>query len=113
MIVCDRCKRQFNERLYEQTKSVEGNEVIRTYLKCPYCKEVYTVCYDTQATLALKKQIRKNTALLSQIKNETKYKNELKRIEKRQRRLSKEMKVVETKYKEEFEKERNKNGRRK
>lgn len=113
MIVCDRCKKQFNERLHEQTKNIEGNEVIRTYLKCPYCKETYSVCYDTQATLVLKKQIRKNTALLSQIKNEQKYKNELKRIEKRKIRLSKAMKVVETKYKEEFEKENNKNGSRK
>ena len=86
--------------LKEQTKTIEGHEIIRTYMECPKCKEQYDICYDDMETLALKKQIRKETTKLDSVRNESKYRAELKKIEKKHKRLEHAKMVLQSKYKE-------------
>lgn len=106
-VTCDRCHKEFNNLLKEQTKQIDGQEIIRTYIECPHCKAQYTVCYDCQSTLVLKKQIRRHTAMLQTIKDENQYRRKLKDIEKKQKRLEREMKVLQTKYSKQFEEKEN------
>ena len=86
--------------LKEQTKTIEGHEIIRTYMECPKCKEQYDICYDDMETLALKKQIRKETTKLKSVRNESKYREELKKIEKKQKRLKHANMILQSKYKQ-------------
>lgn len=85
--------------LKEQTKTVEGHEIIRTYMECPKCKAQYDICYDDISTLVLKKQIRKETTKLKNVRNECKYRTELKKIEKKQKRLERANNILQSKYK--------------
>lgn len=102
-VTCDRCHREFNNLLKEQTKQIDEQEIIKTYIECPYCKTQYTVCYDCQSTLVLKKQIQKHITMLQTIKDKNQYKTKLKNIEKKQKRLEREMKILQTKYSKQFE----------
>lgn len=90
----------------EETKTIEGQEVIHTFLQCSHCGMIYTVCYDSPSTLVLKKQIRRHTAMLQTIRDEHQYKRKLKDIEKKQKRLEREMKILQSKYSPYFEEER-------
>ena len=90
----------------EETKIIEGQEIIHTFLQCSHCGMVYTVCYDSPSTLVLKKQICRHTAMLQTIRDEHQYKRKLKDIEKRQKRLEREMKILQSKYSLYFEEER-------
>ena len=99
-MTCDVCKNDFDCMLKEQTKTIEGHEIIRTYMECPKCKAQYDICYDDMKTLALKKQIRKETTKLNSVRNESKYRAELKKIEKKQKRLEHANMVLQSKYKE-------------
>lgn len=87
----------------EDTKQIEGNEIIHTYSQCPDCKTKYSVCFDNTSTIVLKKQIRKQIALLRTIKDSKQYEKKLKDIKKRQRRLERETKMLETKYHKYFQ----------
>lgn len=93
--------------LKEKEKQIDGQSVIKTYLQCPYCGTQYDVCYDSPSTLALKKQIRKHTAMLGTIRDENQYKRKAKDIEKKKRRLEREMKILQTKYYKHFEEKEN------
>ena len=95
--------------LKEQEKQIDGQSVIRTYLQCPHCDAQYDVCYDSPSTLVLKKQIRKHTVMLGTIRDETQYKRKLKDIRKKQKRLEREMKILQTKYYKYFEEEEKEN----
>ena len=86
--------------LKEQTKTIKGHEIIRTYMECPKCKAQYDICYDDMETLALKKQMRKETTNLKSVRNESNYRAELKKIEKKQKRLEHANMVLQSKYKE-------------
>lgn len=99
-MTCDVCKNDFDCMLKEQTKIIEGHEIIRTYIECPKCKAQYDICYDDMDTLALKKQIRKETTKLKNVRNENKYRAELKKIEKKQKRLECANNILQSKYKE-------------
>ena len=88
-VTCDRCHKEFNNLLKEKEKQIDGQCIIRTYLECPHCGEQYNVCYDSQSTLVLKKQIRRHTAMLGTIKDENQYRRKLKDIEKKQKRNKK------------------------
>lgn len=90
----------------EETKTIEGQEVIHTFLQCSHCGMIYTVCYDSPSTLVLKKQIRRHTAMLQTIRDEQQYKRKLKDIEKKKKRLEREMKILQSKYSSYFEEER-------
>lgn len=90
----------------EETKTIEGQEIIHTFLQCSYCGMIYTVCYDSPSTLVLKKQIRRHTAMLQTIRDEKQYRNKLKDIEKKKKRLEREMKILQSKYSPYFEEER-------
>lgn len=90
----------------EETKTIEGQEIIHTFLQCSRCGMIYTVCYDSLSTLVLKKQIRRHTAMLQTIRDEHQYKRKLKDIEKKQKRLEREMKILQSKYSPYFEEER-------
>ena len=90
----------------EETKTIEGQEIIHTFLQCSHCGIIYTVCYDSPSTLVLKKQIRRHTAMLQTIRDEHQYKRKLKDIEKKRKRLEREMKILQSKYSPYFEKER-------
>lgn len=90
----------------EETKTIEGQEIIHTFLQCSHCGMIYTVCYDSPSTLVLKKQIRRHTAMLQTIRDEHQYKRKLKDIEKKQKRLEREMKILQSKYSPYFEEER-------
>ena len=90
----------------EETKTIEGQEIIHTFLQCSHCGMIYTVCYDSPSTLVLKKQIRRHTAMLQTIRDEHRYKRKIKDIEKKQKRLEREMKILQSKYSPYFEEER-------
>lgn len=105
MVKCDKCNKDFQERIYEQNKVFDGLKVTKTFLRCPYCRKHFVICYDTDATIAKKKQIRKKTVLLSNITNEKEYRKEQKNIEKRKNKLEREMKLLQTKYSRKFEDE--------
>lgn len=104
-VTCDRCGKEFHNFLKEDTKQIEGNEITHTYLQCPYCETKYSVCFDDTSTIVLKKQIRKHVALLNTIKDPKQYEKKLKDIKKRQRRLERETKILETKYHKYFQRE--------
>lgn len=89
--------------LKEKEKQIDGQCIIRTYLECPHCGEQYDVCYDSQSTLVLKKQIRRHTAMLGTIRDEHQYRRKLKD----QKRLEREMKILQTKYCKYFEEKEN------
>ena len=109
IVTCDRCHKDFNNVLKEQEKQIDGQDVIRTYLQCSHCGAQYNVCYDSPSTIVLKKQIRKHTAILGTIRDETQYKRKLKDIRKKQKRLEREMKILQTKYYKYFEEEEKEN----
>lgn len=88
--------------LKEEEKQIGGQVVIRTYYECPECGAQYNICYDSPATLTLKKQIRKHTESLKTIRDANKYWKELKDIKKKQKRLEREMGILKTKYEKEF-----------
>ena len=88
--------------LKEQRKTLDGVEVTKTYVECPYCKSQFNAYFDTQATLVLKKQIRKHMAKLQTIKDNHQYLKEEKAIEKKQRRLGRETNILFAKYNKEF-----------
>lgn len=102
MVTCDKCNKDFQERIYEQNKMFGNLRVTKTFLRCPYCKAHFVICFDTDATIAKKKQIRKKTAMLSEIKSSKEEKRLVKEIEKSKKKLSREMKILQTKYAEEF-----------
>ena len=99
-MTCDVCKNGFDCMLKEQTKTIEGHEIIRTYMECPKCKAQYDICYDDMETLALKKHIRNETTKLKSVRNESKYRGEFKKIEKKQKRLEHANMILQSKYKE-------------
>ena len=99
-MTCDVCKNDFDCMLKEQTKTIEWHEIIRTYMECPKCKAQYDICYDDMETLALKKQIRKETTKLKSVRNESKYRAEFKKIEKKQKMLEHANMILQSKYKE-------------
>ena len=105
MITCDKCRREFYSLLKEETKKIDGQEITRTYFECPHCGEQYNVCYDSQSTLALKKQIRKNVEDIKTIRDQKKYYEKQQIIKKKQRRLEREMRILQTKYAENFKHE--------
>lgn len=105
-VTCDKCHKEFDNILKEKEKQIDEQCIIRTYLECPHCGEQYVVCYDSQSTLVLKKQIRRHTAMLGTIRDEHQYRRKLKDIEKKQKRLEREMKILQTKYCKYFEEER-------
>ena len=82
----------------EETKKIDGQEITRTYFECPHCGEQYNVCYDSQSTLALKKQIRKNVEDIKTIRDQKKYYEKQQIIKKKQKRLEREMKILQSKY---------------
>lgn len=88
--------------LKQEQKIVNNTEVIKTFIECPFCCERFGAYYDTQSTLVLKKQIRKHIAKLQTIRDEHQYKKELKAVEKKQKRLERETRILETKYNKEF-----------
>lgn len=88
--------------LKQEQKVVDNTEVIKTFIECPFCGERFSAYYDTQSTLVLKKQIRKHIAKLQTIRDEHQYKKELKAVEKKQKRLERETRILETKYNKEF-----------
>lgn len=88
--------------LKEQTRMIGGMNVTKTFIQCPYCNEKFGAYYDTQSTLVLKKQIRKHIAKLQTIRDEHQYRKELKAVEKKQKRLERETRILETKYNKEF-----------
>ena len=71
-------------------------------MECPHCKQQYVICYDSHSTLVLKKQIRRIVSSLKMITNEGEYKRSLKKVEKKQNRLKREMDKLETKYNKHF-----------
>ena len=89
--------------LKEKEKQIDGQCIIRTYLECPHCGEQY----DSQSSLVLKKQIRRHTAMLGTIRDEHQYRRKLKDIEKKQKWLEREMKILQTKYCKYFEEKEN------
>ena len=98
-MTCDVCNYEFDCMLKEQTKTIEGQEIIRTFMECPKCSAQYDICFDDVSTLALKKQIRKETTKLKNVRNESKYRAELKKIEKKQKRLERANNILQSKYK--------------
>nr|DAP60049.1 MAG TPA: zinc finger domain protein [Caudoviricetes sp.] len=88
--------------LKQEQKVVDNTEVTKTFIQCPFCGVRFGAYYDTQSTLVLKKQIRKHTAKLQMIRDEHQYKKELKAVEKKQKRLERETRILETKYNKEF-----------
>ena len=59
IVTCDKCHKPIDILLKEEEKAVEGQNIVRTYMECPYCKKQYDISYDSQSTLVLKKQIRR------------------------------------------------------
>ena len=102
-VTCDRCHKIFDNMLKEQTKQINKETITKTYLECPNCKKQYVVCYDSKSTLALKKQIRIQTARLNTIRDENEYKRALRNIQKRKNRLERETRILQSKYWREFE----------
>lgn len=102
MVKCDKCNKDFQERIYEQNKMFGNLKVTKTFLRCPYCKKHFVICFDTDATIAKKKQIKKKTAMLSEIGNNKEGKRLAKEIEKSKKKLEREMKILQTKYAREF-----------
>lgn len=105
-VTCDRCHKEFDNLLKEKTKTIEGQEIIQTYLQCSHCGEIYVVCFDSPSTLVIKKQIRRHIAMLQTIRDEHQYRKKQKDIEKKQKRLEREMKILQSKYHRYFEEER-------
>lgn len=97
-VICNKCDKEFDNLLKQETKEVEGVEITHTYLQCPNCGEVYTVCYDSIATIVLKKQIRKCVVALQTIKDNRRYEQKLKEIKKKQNRLERETNILQSKY---------------
>lgn len=88
--------------LNEEEKRIDGKEIIKTYLLCPYCGEKYTVCFNSYSTLVLAKQICRQIAQLQTIKDVKQYERKSKDIRKKQNRLEREMKILREKYSKEF-----------
>lgn len=101
IVTCDKCHKPIDILLKEEEKAVEGQNIIRTYMECPYCKKQYDISYDSQSTLVLKKQIRRKQYALGTIKDEKQYNRELRGISKRKNRLDREMKILQSKYRRE------------
>lgn len=85
--------------LKEQTKTVEGHEIFRTYMECPKCRAQYDICYDDMQTLSLKKQIKKETKRLQSLRN-SKYARALQKVKEKQKRLEHANIILQSKYKE-------------
>lgn len=102
IVTCDKCRMQFYSMLKEDTKEIEGRLITRTYFECPHCGQQYNICYDDRSTLVLKKQIRRQTEELGTIRDENKYWNKKQNIKRRQKRLEKEMELLQKKYEKYF-----------
>lgn len=85
-VTCDVCKNEFDTMLKEQTKTINGHEIYRTFMKCPTCGAEYDICYDDMSTLALKKKIKKQTQKLQSVKG-NKYLIGLKKLRENQNQL--------------------------
>ena len=85
--------------LKEQTKTIDGHKIIRTYIEGPKCKAQYDICYDDMDTLALKKQIRKETKRFQSLRN-SKYARGLQKVKEKQKRLEHANMMLQSKYKE-------------
>ena len=92
-VTCDRCHKEFDNVLKEKEKQIDGKCIIRTYIECPHCGEQYNVCYDSQSTLVLKKQIRRHTVMLGTIKDEYQYRRKLKEQKNKKKLLVRVMKI--------------------
>lgn len=92
------CHKDFENVPKERTKTVGGQEIKHIFLECPDCGRIYTICFESPSTKVLKKQIRKCTESLGEIRDEQKYKEKLKQIKKKKRRLQREMDIVRSKY---------------
>lgn len=101
-VTCDKCHKEFDLTLKQEQKIVGNTEVTKTFIECPFCNEKFDAYYDTQSTLVLKKQIRKHIAKLQIIRDEHQYKREMKAVEKKQKRLERETRILEAKYSKEF-----------
>lgn len=97
-VTCDSCGKDFYNLVKQETKHIDGNEIIHTYIQCPNCKTKYSICYDDISTLVLKKQIRKHTRLLGCIKDKKQYDEKVKDVRKKQNRLERETNILEAKY---------------
>lgn len=102
IVTCDKCHKEFESLLKEQTKIIDGNEIIKTYLECPHCGEHFVISLDNQSTLAKKKQIRRHVQMLGTIKDEKKFNAKQSDIEKRSKRLKREERILKAKYLKEF-----------
>lgn len=69
---CDKCKNEFEINI--QTKKIDDN-VVKQYIKCPFCEEEYTVIYLNEAV----KRYRENFKKAKTIEEKEKYKNKIKK----------------------------------
>ena len=100
IVTCDTCKNQFALTKLEQDKiKSEGNEIWRTFFRCPYCGEEYATEYDNLETFSLRKQIRKITIGLQEPNiKQKKQKQFLKELKQKQNRLKQCELLLRQKY---------------
>lgn len=100
IVTCDTCKNQFALTKLEQDKIIlEGNEIWRTFFRCPYCGEEYATEYDNLETFSLRKQIRKITIRLQEPNiKQKKQKQCLKELKQKQNRLKQCELLLRQKY---------------
>lgn len=59
VVSCDRCRKRYEVKLQEKTKSIEGKIISRVSFRCPFCGLDKTVSYSNNAMKALQKQINR------------------------------------------------------
>lgn len=96
-VICDKCGKFFEANPIQETKTVDGEEIAKTYLECPFCKKVYPICYDNQATVRIKKQIRRLSYSLGTAVGKE-YQNKIDSFRKKQNRLKHLNRMLELKY---------------
>lgn len=110
IVTCNRCGKEFPNMLKEETKQVDGFEIIITYQECPYCGEVFPCYVDTAETVSMKKQIRKQREAYKTLNSPKQKAKKFADIKKKQKRLRDKMCRLEAKYLKTFMEEKN-NGR--
>ena len=70
--LCDKCKNEFDLNI--QTRKIDNN-VVKQYIKCPFCEEEYTVMYLNEAV----KTYINNFKKAKTINDKEEYKNKIKK----------------------------------
>ena len=101
IVACDKCNMQFEVKAKREQKEIDGQIISHDYFECPYCFNMYTICFEDSSVIYLRNKIEEKTKLLNDVNNKKQYKSIIRDITKLKKSTKKKMKILQAKFEKE------------